>query len=110
MNNKRAILKQLLNGHLNAIQAASQLQNGSEGNTIALVVRGSDGLYIIGDERNLTEEQMRVKVKSSIHVILGEDSRLLAGAGPVLIPGKNNTVFILPDNGRQQKSSFKKDS
>lgn len=100
-DNRRRILKQLARGDVNAAAAVSELRKASNDTSpVLIVVRCSDGLYTIGEDKNLTEEQMKEKVKWKDHVILDEDDALLGfGPNPTIIKG-NGVIFKIPDNRR----------
>ncbi|RNI29773.1 hypothetical protein EFA69_09550 [Rufibacter immobilis] len=89
--NKREILKQLLNGRLNPKTAISELQKSIGSNSITIVIEGSDGLYSIGKTKGLAEERMQAKVNNRVHVILDEECALLGDAEPAPMDETNLT-------------------
>lgn len=94
-DDKRNILKQLLTGQLNSKKAALQLKkelNPNKGFWLFNTTANDKGLYSGHGYTNITEDEARA--------IAGDGTIFLVEEVSVLIPGKDNTVFILPDNGR----------
>lgn len=96
----RHTLKQLISGGISPKEAARRLRQGGGTTDIVLAIRTADGLYTIEDETGLTREQMRARLAGSTYIELDEDDAKLASGPPVLLPGKDGTVFILPNNRR----------
>jgi hypothetical protein len=95
-NNKREILKQLLTGQLSSKKAASQLKKELDPHRGFWVFHTTteSGLYSGNGYTNITEDEARA--------IAGDGSTIFfLEQLSVVIPGSENTVFILPDNGRQ---------
>lgn len=94
-DNKRDILKQLLTGQLNSKKAALQLKkelNPNKGFWVFNTTSSDNGLYSGHGYSGITEDEARA--------IAGGGTIFLIEEVSVVIPGKDNTVFILPDNGR----------
>jgi hypothetical protein len=94
-DNKREILKQLLTGQLNSKQAASKLKkelNPHRSFWLFTTTPNDNGLYSGNGYTNITEDEARA--------IAGDDLIFLMEQLSTVIPGSDDTFFILPDNGR----------
>jgi hypothetical protein len=95
-NNKREILKQLLKGELSSKKAAAQLKkeiNPHRGFWLFTTTPNDNGLYSGNGYTNITEDEARA--------IAGDESTIFfLEQLSTVIPGKDDTFFVLPDNGR----------
>lgn len=79
-DNRREILKKILAGTLAADSVTLELLRTKGTATILIVVQHDSGLYSIGEEPGITEEQMKERVKGTVHVIVDEETAHLGSA------------------------------
>ncbi|SIR32503.1 hypothetical protein [Pontibacter lucknowensis] len=79
---KRSILKQIVNGNVSGKEAANLLNRAKGGYNLIIVYVQDDGSYLIDDVRYLTMEQVKERVQGNSHVIVPEKARRLGDAIP----------------------------